>query len=74
MRKDEVVIKIVDALHIEFGDTINMGKTRNIIEDILYNYNVKDAETALATLDDMPDKILLYLACKKVDGLSSEQH
>lgn len=71
MRKDEVIIKVVDALHIEFGNTINMGKTRNIIESILYNYTVEDAETALATLDDMPDKILLYLSCKKVDGLGN---
>ena len=70
MRKNEVMVKIVDTLHIEFGDTIDINKTRNIIEGILYDYNVEDAETSLVTLDDIPDKVLLYLACRKVDGLS----
>lgn len=71
MRKNEAIIRIVDALETEYGENIDINKTRNIIEEILYNYKVEDAETSLITLDDMMDKMILYLACKKVEGLSN---
>ncbi len=68
--KDEVVIKIVGKLTQEFPE-MNQIKVRNIVEEVLYKYNVTPTETALVT-SDVEEKIQLYLAVKKLDGLSAK--
>ncbi len=66
--KDEVVIKLVGKLSLEFPD-IDQLKARNVIEEVLYKYNIEPTETAL-TVSDIEEKMQIYLASKKLDGIS----
>jgi integrase/recombinase XerD len=69
MKHDEITVKIItriQALHQDF----NVQMVRGIIEDVLYDYNITAAEKSLALLDDMQDYINLYIASKRLDGLS----
>lgn len=65
---EEVVIKLVGKLSIELGD-INQLKVRNLVEEVLYKYDVMTKETALVS-GDIEEKLSIYLASKKLDGLS----
>lgn len=66
--KDEVVIKLVGRLSLEFPE-INQFKVRAIAEEVLYKYDVTTQETALVA-SDIEEKLQIYLATKKLDGLS----
>ncbi|NFM56675.1 integrase [Clostridium botulinum] len=70
---DEAVIKIVGKLCTEFKELEEnlqkQIKVRNVIETVLYNYDVITKETNLVA-SDIEDKIRMYLAVKKLDGLS----
>ena len=70
---DEAVIKIVGKLCIEFKeleeDLQKQIKVRNVIEEALYNYDVMTKENSLVA-SDIEDKIRMFLAVKKLDGLS----
>ncbi|AKA68521.1 phage integrase [Clostridium scatologenes] len=66
--KDEVVIKLVGKLSLEFPD-IDQLKARNVVEEVLYKYNIEPTETAL-TISDIEEKMQIYLASKKLDGIS----
>lgn len=70
MRKNEVIIRVVDKLDEMYGDSINQQDVKQVIEGILYNFDVTTKETALALVNDMQDKMMLYLATKKLEGLS----
>ncbi len=65
---DEVIIKMVGKLTLEFPD-IDQLKVRGIIEEVLYKFDVIPQETGLA-VSDVEDKLQIYLAVKKLDGLS----
>ncbi|NFC28764.1 integrase [Clostridium botulinum] len=66
--KEEVVIKLVGKLSLEFPE-INQLKVRTIAEEVLYKYRVLPEETALVS-SDIEEKLQIYLATKKLDGLS----
>lgn len=66
--KDEVIIRLIGKLSLEFPD-LNQFKVREIAEEVLYKYDVIPQETALIT-SDIEDKLHMYLAIKKLDGLS----
>ncbi|MBO0537926.1 integrase [Clostridium botulinum] len=66
--KDEVVIKLVGKLSLEFPE-IDQLKVRELVEEVLYKYNILPQEKALMT-SDIEEKIAIYLASKKLDGLS----
>ncbi|NEZ85878.1 integrase [Clostridium botulinum] len=68
--KEEVVIKLVGKLSLEFPD-IDQLKTRAIVEEVLYKYSILPEETALIA-SDIEEKIQIYLATKKLDGLSKK--
>ncbi|MCY6958845.1 site-specific tyrosine recombinase/integron integrase [Clostridium brassicae] len=68
--KDEVVIKLVGKLSLEFPE-IDQLKVRTIAEEVLYKYDVLPQETALVA-SDIEEKLAIYLASKKLDGLSSQ--
>lgn len=70
-RTDEAIIKTISGLESLYGDAINLQKTRAMLEFIFSNYEITEKSTALTVLDDMPEKIFLYLASKKIDGLST---
>ncbi len=48
--KEEVVIKLVGKLSLEFPD-IDQLKTRAIVEEVLYKYSILPEETALIASD-----------------------
>jgi integrase/recombinase XerD len=68
--KDEVVIKLVGKLTLEFPE-IDQLKVRAITEEVLYKYDILPQETSLVA-SDIEEKIQIYLATKKLDGLSSK--
>lgn len=72
MRKDEVIIRIVGKLDLVYGDVINQQDVKLILEEVLYDYDVKPKETALVPLNNMKDMIMLYLTSKKIEGLSDK--
>lgn len=66
--KDEVIIKLVGRLSLEFAE-LNQLKLRDLIEETMYKYQVTSLETGLITTD-IDEKLQMYLAVKKLDGLS----
>ncbi|MBY6900404.1 site-specific tyrosine recombinase/integron integrase [Clostridium botulinum] len=68
--KEEVVIKLVGKLSLEFPD-IDQLKVRSIAEEVLYKYSILPEETALVS-SDIEEKLQIYLATKKLDGLSKK--
>ncbi|WP_409068870.1 tyrosine-type recombinase/integrase [Clostridium caseinilyticum] len=68
--KEEVVIKLVGKLSLEFPE-IDQLKVRAIAEEVLYKYRVLPEETALVATD-IEEKLQIYLATKKLDGLSKK--
>ena len=66
---DEVIIKIVGKLTLEFPE-INQLRVRQIIEETLYRYDIVPQELGLVTGGDTEEKLQIYLVCKKLDGLS----
>ncbi|MCY6957937.1 site-specific tyrosine recombinase/integron integrase [Clostridium brassicae] len=68
--KDEVVIKLVGKLSLEFPD-IDQLKVRELVEEVLYKYDILPQETSLAS-SDIEEKLGIYLATKKLDGLSQQ--
>lgn len=68
--KDEVVIKMVAKLTDEFQE-INQLKVREIVEMVLYKYNIAPQETGLVA-SDIEQRIEIYIACKRLEGLSEK--
>lgn len=71
MKSQEAVIRIVGKLDMLYGDVFDQAVVRQAVEEILYDYTVEDKETSLAVMDNMPDRILLYLATRKTEGLAN---
>lgn len=67
---NEATIKIVSKLDLLYGNLIDLGEVRQVVEEVLYGYELTPKETLPATLDNMGDRILLYLASRKIEGLS----
>lgn len=69
MQSNEVVIKLMSKL--ERVDKNTSGQQiRSMIEGVLHNYDINIKETLPAIIDDMNEKIMLYLATKNIEGLS----
>ena len=68
--KDEVIIKLVGKLTLEFPE-LNQLKVREIAEEVLYKYEVTPLETALVATD-VEQRLQIYIACKRLDGLSEK--
>lgn len=68
MNTNEATVKIIGKLDLVYGDIIDQQQAREIIESVLYDYNLTPKETLPAVIDDMSDKIMLYLAVKKIEG------
>ena len=67
---NEVVLKIVGKLDLLYGNSIDQKEVRDAIEEVLVKYEITPKSTEIATIDDMQDKIMLYIAVKNIDGLS----
>ena len=70
MKSQEAVIRIVGKLDLLYPGMFSQAVVRQVIEEVLYDYNVEDKETSLAVVDNMGDMILLYLATRKTEGLA----
>ncbi|EGO86964.1 integrase, partial [Clostridium botulinum C str. Stockholm] len=68
---EEAVIKILGKLTVKFPELdMDLQKQimiRNIIEEVLYDYDVIPKETSIVA-SDITDKLKMYLAIKKLDG------
>lgn len=67
---DEIVIKILGKATLEVPE-IDQLKLRSILEEVLYDYDIQPKTTALVLASDMQDKMVMFLATKKLDGLSN---
>lgn len=69
MYNQEVVIILTERL-IQMNPEIDVPMTRNIIEDVLYNYSIQPQITSLVLANNLNDMISLYIACRGQDGLA----
>ena len=67
--KEELIIKILDK-STEFLNEEQIHKLRAVIDTELYYYDVQAAEYSLVPVTKAPEMLRLYLASKKLDGLS----
>lgn len=67
--KEEIIIKVLDKAS-EFLSQEQVQNLRDILEEILYDVTISPASTALTVVNDMPSKVMLFLASKKLDGCS----
>lgn len=68
--KSEVTIKILGKLSMVCPE-LDQLQARDIIEEVLYNYEVVQPETSLV-VSDIDDKVMLYLQTKRLEGLSDK--
>lgn len=69
MNKEEVVVRIVGKINLEFPE-VDQRVVREIVQEVLYDYDLTPLERSLVVQNNMADKVLLFLATKKIDGLS----
>lgn len=69
MIKDELITKILVKATNVWTD-LDHHKLREILDEVLYEYEVEPACTALVVANNIQDRVILYLATKKLDGLS----
>mgnify|MGYP000877801518 CR=1 FL=1 len=67
--KEEIIIKVLDKASA-FLNQENIQELRNILEEELYNCTISPTCTALSVINDMPGRVMLFLAAKKLDGCS----
>lgn len=72
---DELSIKLIGRLTLFLpqieNDYIKQLTMKNIIDEVLYEYDVQTKSKELIT-SDIEEKIQLYIACKKLEGLSKK--
>ena len=71
MLKEDVIIRILSKA----GDLLTQEasvKLRDIIENELYNYDLQPAEYSIVPYEGIPEKIILFLTTKKLEGLSAK--
>jgi len=65
---NEVIIKIIGKATLALPE-LNQLKLRDVLEEVLYNYDVITKEKALIS-SDIEEKMHIYIACKRLDGLA----
>lgn len=70
MQEEELVVKIIGKLSLEYP-TLNQHKIREILYECINDYEITTRETALV-VSDIPDRAAMYLAVKRLDGLSEK--
>jgi len=65
--REEFIIKVLDRAS-EFISECQIMKLKAILEEELYKYDLQPATTELVPINSMPEKIMLFLASKKLDG------
>lgn len=70
MKSQEATIRIVGKLDLLYPGMFDQAKIRQAVEEVLYEYDITIKETLPAVIDNMRDRILMYLATRKTEGLS----
>jgi integrase/recombinase XerD len=65
----EAIFKILGQAETECPG-MDQTALRNVLESVLYQYEVKQQCTQIVPINDFRDKIAYYLSSKRVDGLS----
>ncbi len=68
MLEDELIVKIIGKLSLEYPD-MDQLRVRELLYECVNNYEITARETALVA-SDIPERAVMYLAIKKLDGLS----
>lgn len=68
MSIESITIRLLGKLILDYPN-INQNKVRLMIEEILNDYEIKERSKALV-VSDIPQKSQMFLAVKKLDGLS----
>lgn len=66
---NEIIIQILDKASL-FLDDNNIHKLNNVLIEVLHNVNITKQSTELVPITDTYSKIKMFLACKKLEGLS----
>jgi integrase/recombinase XerD len=69
MYKEEAIIKILSKVILDQPE-IDQDNLRSTLELILNEYDMKPVEKALTVAANIRDRLVLYIASKKLDGLS----
>ena len=71
MYADEATIKITSKVMEEYPE-VEPQKIKGILESVLSEYELQPMSTALTVQDNLQERIMIFLASKKIDGLSIE--
>ena len=67
--QEQLIIKIIGQIALN-EPTINQNRLRDTLREILDDYEINPKSKALALNSNMDNYIMLYLATRKLDGLS----
>ncbi len=67
--KEELIIKVLDRASSFLSPEL-VKQLRLILDEELYHITVTSECTALVVTENMPSKVMLFLAAKKLDGMS----
>ena len=67
--REELIIRVLTRASNCMTDE-QVKQLRLILDEELYHYSITSECTALAVTENMPGKVMLFLAAKKLDGMS----
>lgn len=67
--KEELIIKVLTRAS-NFLSSEQVQNLRLVLDEELYHYTITTECTALVVIENMPGKVMLFLAAKKLDGMS----
>ena len=67
--KEEFILKVLEQA-MAFVTNDQARQLRVVLENELYQYDLQQTTLSLVPVNNIMDKVKLYLACKKLDGLS----
>lgn len=71
---EEAIVRIIGKATLEFSVFENLEeqlKLKKVLEEALYNYDIRTKETSLIA-SDIEEKIQIYFAVKKLEGMSQK--
>jgi integrase/recombinase XerD len=71
MYTDEAIIRILQKASLECPE-LEVNKLRGVLEEVLSEYEIQPQSTALVIQDNLQDRIMVYLASKRIDGISEK--
>jgi len=70
MFEEEIAIKVIGKVTL-MDPNINQLELRDILLNVLNNYEITSKEKSLVKTD-LPEKAMMYIAVKKLDGISEK--